>query len=70
MITDDADSDGSGEVTLSIAPPIRKQTINNFRVYYALPVMGVFILSSKAAWDNQPGFNSSFKIDAVEDVLA
>jgi len=70
MVTADADSDGSGEVSLSIAPPIRKQTNDNDVVDYSVPVLGVFILSSKVSWDNNPGINSSFTIEAIEDVLA
>jgi len=72
MITSDASSDGAGNVTLSIAPPIRKPTINNNLVDIAVPVLGVFMLASKASWDNRPGQSvlSTFAIDAVEDVLA
>lgn len=70
MVTAAVDSDSSGNISLSIAPPIRKQTNNDDLVDYAVPVLGVFILSSKVSWDNNPGINSSFTIEAVEDVLA
>tara|TARA_R110000824_G_scaffold103171_1_gene245199 strand:+ start:246 stop:845 length:600 start_codon:yes stop_codon:yes gene_type:complete len=70
MVTTAANSDGSGNVSLLIAPPIRKQTNNDDLVDYAVPVLGVFILASDVSWDNNPGINSSFTIDAIEDVLA
>ena len=70
MVTAAADSDDAGNISLPIAPPIRKQTNDNDLVDYAVPVLGVFILSSKVSWDNNPGINSSFTIEAIEDVLA
>ena len=70
MVTTDANSDGSGDITIQIAPPIRKPTINNGTVDYTLPVNGVFMLASKSGWTNATAGLSSFSIAAVEDVLA
>ena len=70
MVVADANSDGSGNVTLSIAPPIRKTPADDALVDYAEPVSGVFMLAGPASWDTQPGIISSFTIEAVEDVLA
>lgn len=70
MITADTNSDGSGNVTLSLAPPIRKSPADDTLVDYTSPVSGVFMLASPASWSNQPGIFSSFSIEAVEDVLA
>jgi hypothetical protein len=70
MVTTDANSDGSGNITIAIAPPIRKPTINAGTVDYTSPVNGVFMLSSKSGWTNDPAGLSSFSLDAVEDVLA
>lgn len=70
MVVADANSDGSGNVTLSIAPPIRKTPANDTVVDYLTPVSGVFMLAGPASWDTQPGIISSFTIEAVEDVLA
>ncbi len=70
MVIADANSDASGNVTLSIAPPIRKTAANNTVVDYLTPVSGVFMLAGPASWDTQPGIISSFTIEAVEDVLA
>ena len=70
MVTADTDSDGSGNVTLSIAPPIRKQPADDLIIDYTSPVNGVFMLASQAAWNTSPGIFSNFTIEAVEDVLA
>jgi hypothetical protein len=70
MVTTDANSDASGNITIKIAPPIRKSTINNGTVDYTSPVNGVFMLASKSGWTNELAGLSSFSLDAVEDVLA
>ena len=70
MVTTDASSDGSGNVTLTIAPPIRKPTNDNDLIDTDVPVLGVFMLGSKAAWSNSVGLFSDFSIEAIEDVLA
>jgi len=70
MVTANANSSAAGAVTLSIAPPIRKATVNNGAINITVPVLGVFMLASKAEWDNSPANLSSFSIEAVEDVLA
>lgn len=70
MVTADANSDVGGNVTLSIAPPIRNATIDNSLVDYSVPVLGVFMLASTSGWTNRPGGFSSFTITAMEDVLA
>ena len=70
LITADSNSDGSGNVTLSIAPPIRKSPADDAAIDYTSPVSGVFMLASPASWSNQPGVFSSFTIEAIEDVLA
>lgn len=70
MVVADTDSDSSGNVTISIAPPIRKTPSDNASVDYTAPVSGVFMLAGPASWDTQPGIYSSFNIEAVEDVLA
>ena len=70
MVVADANSDAAGNVTLSIAPPIRKTPPDDTVVTYTSPVKGVFMLAGPASWDTQPGIYSSFNIEAVEDVLA
>ena len=69
-VTADTTSDASGNVTLSLAPPIRKQPADDLIVDYTSPVNGVFMLASQAAWNTSVGIFSNFTIEAVEDVLA
>ena len=70
MVVADANSDGSGNITLSIAPPIRKTPADDTVVDYTVPVSGVFLLAGPASWQTTPSITSSFTIEAVEDVLA
>ena len=70
MVVVDANSDASGNVSLSIAPPIRKTPADNTIVDYTVPVVGVFMLSGPASWNTTIDIHSSFNIEAVEDVLA
>jgi hypothetical protein len=70
MVVAQADSDASGNVTLSIAPPIRKTPPDDTVVTYTSPVKGVFMLAGPASWDTQVDITSTFNIEAVEDVLA
>jgi hypothetical protein len=70
MVVADANSDAGGNVTLSIAPPIRKTPADDTIIAYTSPVSGVFMLAGPASWDTQLGIISNFNIEAVEDVLA
>ena len=70
MVVADANSDAGGNVTLSIAPPIRKTPADDTIISYTSPVSGVFMLAGPASWDTQLGIISNFNIEAVEDVLA
>ena len=70
MVVADASSDASTNLTLSIAPPIRKTPADNTIVDYSVPVVGVFMLAGPASWNTSTDITSSFNITAVEDVLA
>ena len=70
MVTADCDSDGLGEVSIPVAPPIRKPTVDNDLVDYNVPVLGVFMLASSTSWSTDASLLSNFTIEAVEDVLA
>lgn len=70
MLTDNAASAVNGTVAMSIAPPIRKPTILDGLIDYNVPVLGVFMLTSSSGWDNRPPVQSSFTVEAMEDVLA
>ena len=70
MITADANSDSSGNITLSIAPPIRKPPPDDTVVDYSEPVSGVFMLAGPASWNTTQSIASNYTVEAVEDVLA
>ena len=70
MSTSDVNSDGSGNVTAYIAPPMRSSPADNLAVDISAPVTGTFMLANNPGWNNQPGIFSSFTLEAVEDVLA
>lgn len=70
MVVADANSDVAGQVTLSIAPPLRFSPVNNRIVKYAGDVEGVFMLAGPASWNTQLGIVSNFTLEAAQDVLA
>jgi hypothetical protein len=69
IVTEGADSDSSGVVTVSIAPPIRKTPPDNDPIEYAAPY-GVFMMTNNPMWRTQAPYFSSITIEAIEDVLA
>lgn len=69
LVTEDADSNVSGEVEVFIAPPIRKTPADNAPVEYSAPY-GVFMMTNNPQWRTQPPYFSSITIEAIEDVLA
>jgi hypothetical protein len=70
MLTENTSSAVNGTVAMSIAPPIRKPTILYGLIDYNVPVLGVFMLTGSSGWDNRPPVQSSFTVEAMEDVLA
>ncbi len=69
MVTGDASSDGSGDLAVSIAPPIRKPTDDNDEVQIFSP-FGVFMMMNAPRWNTESSYISSITIEAIEDVLA
>lgn len=69
MVTADASSNASGQLTVSIAPPIRKPTDNDDAVQIFAP-FGVFMMINTPRWTTQSKYVSSITIEAAEDVLA
>ena len=69
MVTADADSDAGGELTVSIAPPIRKVPADNVAVTH-IEATGVFMVTNNPQWRTQPPYFSTITVEAIEDVLA
>lgn len=55
-------------LSIGVAPAVRNSSVGE-AVELDAPA-GVFMLTSAASWDTQPGLLSSFTIEAIEDVLA
>jgi len=69
MVTADASSNASGQIAVSIAPPIRKATTNDDAVQIFAP-LGVFMMTNTPRWSTESTYISSITIEAIEDVLA
>jgi len=69
IVTADCSTDGLGEITIPIAPPLRKSPDDNDPINFVTP-LAVMIVTSTASWDTRPGRVSNFTIEAIEDVLA
>lgn len=69
MVTENVSSDASGDLAVSIAPPIRKPTDDNDSVQIFSP-FGVFIMINTPRWSTESTYISSITIEAIEDVLA
>lgn len=69
MVTADVDSDGSGNLAIPLAPPIRKSPDDNESIEYSAPY-GVFMMTNNPSWSTQSLYVSNITIEAIEDVLA
>lgn len=70
ICTDDANSDSSGNVSISFAPDIRTSPADNSAVVTSNAV-GIFMLATdEQSFINRPGVFSDFSISAIEDVRA
>ena len=69
IVTADCSTDGLGEITIPIAPPLRKSPDDDDPINFTVP-LAVMIVTSTASWDTRPGRVSNVTIEAIEDVLA
>lgn len=69
IVTDDVDSDASGNISIPLAPPIRKTPPDNAEIEFLAPT-GVFMMTNNPAWSTQSLYVSNITIEAIEDVLA
>ena len=63
----DSVTNGS-ELSVTVSPAVRSLTAGQ-SVELVNPT-GIFIMTGSTGWDTRPGIISSFRLDAVEDVLA
>ena len=73
ICTDDASTNGSGQITISFAPRIRTSPADNSAVVTSSPV-GIFMLADDlTTWSNRPGKDgpiSDVAVVGIEDVRA
>ena len=66
MIVADATASGSGQMTLTIEPPLRASPADNAAVTLSQPKAIFMLAGDEAKWNTQPGRFSSFPIDCIE----
>lgn len=66
MVVASATANGSGEMTLTIEPPLRASPADNADVTLIQPKAIFMLTGDEAKWSTQPGKFSSFPIDCIE----
>ena len=70
MATEDASSNGAGQITLSFVPELRAAPVDGSAISTSEPE-GVFrFVQPRMGWSSRPPYVSSMTIECVEDVLA
>ena len=70
IATADANSDGSGNVTLSFAPRLRTSPSDGASVETTAPSGTFLLMDSRQGWNYRPGKFSDFTLKFVEDIAA
>ena len=70
QMTEDADTNGSGEATLVFAPELRRAPSDNAEVTLNLPTGTFRLVDNVNGWSNRAPALSEFSLICVEDVLA
>lgn len=66
----DANSNGSGEVTVTIIEPLRASPADNSAVYITTPLVVFRALGMDAQWDVDLALTYGFVLDAIEDITS
>lgn len=66
MVVADATANGSGEMTLTIEPPLRSSPADNAAITISRPTAVFRLANDETKWSTSPGLVSSFPIDCVE----
>lgn len=70
MVTEDVDTDGSGNATITFMPETRGAIASASGITLTNPT-GIFrFVPREIGWRNRPGVFSDFTLECVEDVLA
>lgn len=66
MVVADAAANGSGQMTLTLEPPMRASPADNAALTLVQPTATFMLATDELKWNTQPGKFSSFPIDCVE----
>jgi hypothetical protein len=67
IVTDDVDTNGSGQATIPIYPEIHISPANLAAVDIVVPINGTWrLLNPENSWDDEPGDRSTFNIELEE----
>ena len=66
MVVADATANGSGQMTLTIEPPLRSSPADNAAITLVQPTATFMLANDEAKWNTQPGKFSSFPVDCIE----
>lgn len=70
MVTADVTADGSGNATINIEPPARRDTTDNAAIVITRPTAIFMTDADSAEWTTAPGLLSSFSMAFTEDITA
>jgi hypothetical protein len=66
MVVADAAANGSGQMTLTLEPPLRSSPADNAAITLVQPTATFMLANDEAKWNTQPGTFSSFPMDCIE----
>ena len=66
MVVSDATANGSGQMTLTIEPPLRASPADNGAITTSQPTATFMLVNDESKWSTAPGLFTSFPIDLVE----
>lgn len=66
MVVADAAANGSGQMTLTLEPPLRSSPADNAAITLVQPTATFMLANDEAKWNTQPGKFSSFPMDCIE----
>lgn len=66
MVVADATADGSGEMSLTIEPPLRSSPADNAAITTTRPTATFMLANDEIKWNTQPGKFTSVPIDCIE----
>ncbi|MEY2653659.1 MAG: hypothetical protein RLZZ524_687 [Pseudomonadota bacterium] len=66
MVVADATANGSGQMTLTIEPPLRSSPADNAAITTTRPTATFMLADNESVWSARPGILTSFPINLIE----